>query len=124
MFAYAAIPLTCWLCALLALPRRPRPGNEIAELVYARLLGRQQRLLLLAVAVTAATFLAVVLSLPQRIDARPDDARSAQWTLTHSAAGFPVRYRLQPDGRCVRDELQDDGTWVTATSAPADACAG
>ena len=68
MFAYTAIPLTCWLCALLALPRRPRPGNEIAELVYARLLGRQQRLLLLAVVVTAMTFLAIVVHLPSSIN--------------------------------------------------------
>jgi hypothetical protein len=45
MFAYTAIPLTCWLCALLAHPHRSLPGNGVAEIVYRRLLGRQQRLL-------------------------------------------------------------------------------
>ena len=53
----AAIPLTCWLCALIAAPRRPRVGNEVAELVYIRLLGRQQRLVLLAAVATAVLFI-------------------------------------------------------------------
>jgi len=41
MLTLIAIPLTCWLCAFVAIPRKPLPGNEVQELVYARLLGRQ-----------------------------------------------------------------------------------
>src|SRR5262249_38352444 len=51
---------------LLAMPRKPLPGNEIAELVYARLLGRQQRVVLLALTVTIVTFVAIVVALPPR----------------------------------------------------------
>jgi len=35
----ALIPLTCWLCALLAIPRKPLPGDEVQELVYRRLVA-------------------------------------------------------------------------------------
>lgn len=41
MFMFAAIPLMCWLCVLVAMPHKPLPNNEVQELVYARLLGRQ-----------------------------------------------------------------------------------
>lgn len=60
MLAYIAIPLVFWLCALIAIPRRPRPGNEVEEIVYARLLGQHQNLTLLAFLVTAALFFALV----------------------------------------------------------------
>lgn len=78
MLAYAAIPLTCWLCALIAAPRRPRVGNEVAELVYIRLLGRQQWLVLLAAVATAVLFVALVITLPQRGSA--DAAQATQAT--------------------------------------------
>src|SRR5436305_781925 len=51
MLALATIPVTCWLCTLIATPRRPRLGDEVAELVYSRLLGRQQLLRLFAIVV-------------------------------------------------------------------------
>jgi hypothetical protein len=44
---------TLWLAAWLAYPRRPRGGDEVAELVCARLLGQRDRLLLLALLATA-----------------------------------------------------------------------
>lgn len=46
--------VTLWAAALAAAPRRPRVGNEVQELVYRRLLGRQHLLVLCASAVTAA----------------------------------------------------------------------
>jgi hypothetical protein len=55
-----AIATTCWGCALLAIPRKPLPGNEVAELVYSRLLGRQQRLVLAAAAATVAVVIAAL----------------------------------------------------------------
>ena len=78
MLAYAAIPLTCWLCALIAAPRRPHPGNEVAELVYIRLLGRQQWLVLLAAMATAALFIALAIALPQRGSMAPETAQVIQ----------------------------------------------
>ena len=67
MVMFVGIPLACWWCALLAVPGRPRLGNEVEELVYVRLLGRQQRLVLLACVVTALTFMTVVLMLPAQM---------------------------------------------------------
>src|SRR5690242_12795065 len=64
VLALALIPLTCWLCALVAIPRRPLPGNEVQELVYARLLGRQQRLVLLALVVSLVVGFSFVVRLP------------------------------------------------------------
>jgi hypothetical protein len=71
MWTLVAIPFTCWLCALVALPRRPRLGNEVEELVYTRLLGRQQRLVLLAVVASAAFLLVLLLGLPPRAMSQP-----------------------------------------------------
>jgi hypothetical protein len=53
------IPLTCWLCALVAIPRRPMPGDEAQELAYRRLVGRYHWLLLGAAAMTVALALAL-----------------------------------------------------------------
>lgn len=52
MYLLMLIPLTCWLCALVAIPRKPLPGDEMQELVYRRLVGRHQLLVALAVLVT------------------------------------------------------------------------
>jgi hypothetical protein len=60
MSVLATIAITCWPCASIAVPRRPRIGNEAEELVYVRLLGRQQWLVLLALLMAAATLLSVV----------------------------------------------------------------
>jgi hypothetical protein len=84
MHAMIVVTLTCWLCTLVAIPRKPQVGDEVAELVYCRLLGRQQRLALLAVVATGALLLTVVLSLPQRVDATLD---SAPLTVTHASRG-------------------------------------
>src|SRR5438046_8599236 len=37
MLALIAIPVVCWLCALLATPQRPCPYHEIQEFVHRRL---------------------------------------------------------------------------------------
>jgi|SRR5690349_8012222 hypothetical protein len=111
MFAYAAIPLTCWLAVFIATPRRPLPGNEIEELVYARLLGRQQRLRLLALVATALLFLVFVLTLPQRVDPDLRDVRAAGRICNYPSVGFPTCYRLQPGGMWAQEELVD-GAWV------------
>jgi hypothetical protein len=56
----AAIALTWWLCALLAIPRRPRAGQEMQELVYRRLVARQQWMMACAVLATAVAALVLL----------------------------------------------------------------
>jgi len=91
--AYIAIPLSCWVCALVAIPRRPQRGNEVEEFVYARLLGRSQRVALLALVVTAVAFLTFVVGLPSAVvpsfgdrpsmhqvcDDQPIEQRTCHW---------------------------------------------
>jgi hypothetical protein len=102
--AYAAIPLACWFAAFIATPRKPCLGNEIEELVYSRLLGRQELLRLLASIVTGLAFLAFVLGLANQ------GARDAGFDLasrhycTPPEADVPHCDTFQPDGRW-RQEL-------------------
>lgn len=60
MITFAAIALTCWLCALLAIPGRPVAHDEGQELVYRRLIGRQQWLVAYAILATAAAVIALL----------------------------------------------------------------
>ncbi len=121
MFAYAAIPLTCWLCALIVRPQKPLVGNEVQEMVYARLLGRHQRLLILALIVTMIVFLTWVVTLPQRVDPDMNTVRHGHRTCDYPSVGFPTCYVLQRDGMWSRQELESDGTWIvvaTVSSLP------
>jgi len=123
MFAYAAIPLTCWLCALLATPRKPRVGNEVEELVYSRLLGRQQMVALLALLVTAAAVLAIVVTLPQRLDPDLNTVRQAHAACVEArqvessardggATVLPHCLALQPGGTWAEQMERADGSWL------------
>lgn len=67
MLVLVAIAITSWCCTLIAAPRRPLPGNEVQELIYARLLGRQQRIALAALVMTATVFLALLATVPARL---------------------------------------------------------
>jgi hypothetical protein len=58
MLALIAIPVACWLCALLAIPQRPCVHDEIQEFVYRRLVARQQ--LLVGCATVATIVVALV----------------------------------------------------------------
>jgi hypothetical protein len=110
MLAYAAIPLTCWLCALVAIPRKARIGNEVEELVYARLLGRQQRLVLLACIVSALTVGTAIVGLPHR--AVPDLAASGGGDSACVGHGtYAICDTVATGVRSVR-ERQEDGTWA------------
>jgi hypothetical protein len=62
MLALIAIPVTCWLCALLAIPRRPCPHHEMQEFVYRRLIGQQQTLVGCALAATVVVALVHLLA--------------------------------------------------------------
>lgn len=51
-----------WLSALLAMPQRPRPADELADLVFARLAGRQQWMVAAAIVATAVAALVRLLA--------------------------------------------------------------
>ncbi len=61
-----ALALTCWLCVLLATPRRPRRGDEVEELVHAHLVGRCQRVMVVAVIVTLGAFVTCIATVAYR----------------------------------------------------------
>lgn len=109
MYLIAAIPLTCWLCALIAIPRSPRVGNEVAELVYARLLGRQQWLVLLASVLTGAALLAIILALPSHAASDPGGVAEVGQVCIDRPANALICYTRQPGGWRVQ-QLHADGT--------------
>jgi hypothetical protein len=113
MLMVAAIPLTCWLCVLVAMPRKPLPDNEVQELVYSRLLGRQQRLALLALVVTAAAFIVFVAGLSQEAGAKGNSVPVGQQLCSNSLSSstFPTCYTRQLDGQWKEEQLQADGSW-------------
>lgn len=98
MITLAAIPLACWLAVLIATPRRPRVGNEIEELVYVRLLGRQEQLRLLAIVATAAALFMFVLALPAHGVRDAGYILSGRYYCTPAEADTQMCYSLQPDG--------------------------
>ena len=129
-----AVALTTWLCALIAVPRKPLPGHETAELVYARLLGRQRWLALLAAGATVfMAFTLLLAHLPQ--DARPQPFMPAAPLSLRAereqvpptcpappAGGVPTCYELQPGGTWLVVRQQGDGTWrgvATVVTLPA-----
>jgi hypothetical protein len=119
MWNLIAIPLTCWLCALLALPRKPRLGTDVEDLVYARLLGRQQRLFLLALFASAVAFITLIAHLPSTV--LPDDSLAPQATQTicqSSAAGPGVCWVGQPGGVWAVERQQPDGSVLIEDYVP------
>jgi hypothetical protein len=119
MITLAAVALTCWLCSLIALPRKPLPNNEVQELVYARLLGRQHLLMLLALIATAGALLALVaLARPSRIDPDFSAARRPNAPCVQSAYDPTTCATLQPGTRVIR-EMQDGGKSAVVATFPA-----
>jgi hypothetical protein len=112
MSAWIATILICWCCVLIATPRKPRVGNEVEELVYTRLLGRQQHLVLLACVVTVVTLLVLVLALPRSSDPTLDAARHPPQVCQHDPwSTATICYTHQEDGTWVEKAVQADGTW-------------
>lgn len=117
MLAFAAISLTCWLCAAIAAPPRPMLGNEVAQGVYTRLLGRQQRLTLLALLLSGAALLALLADLPSRTDPDLQDLRDARVSCVYPMEGAPICPILQPGGVWAYAEVHRDGTWQMVPTA-------
>lgn len=119
MVTLAAVALTCWVCSLIALPRKPLPNNEVQELVYTRLLGRQHVLMLLALIVTAGALLALVaIAGPSHSDPDFNTVRHPNGACLPSAYDPTACVAPQPGTRVVR-ELQDDGKWAVVATFPA-----
>ncbi len=114
MFTVVAIPLTCWICALLAIPRRARFGNEIEELVYSRLLGGQHRITLLALLVTAVAFVAFVIAIPPAVQSGRGTVSGASRVCADadSVSEFrPICYDRRPGGTRVPDPMAPASAW-------------
>jgi hypothetical protein len=132
MVALATIPLTCWICAWLAGPRTLRLDNDVAALVYSRLLGRHQRLTLLALLLTGGILLTLILSRPQRIDSNLQLVRGAHAECTaemgkdHMDSGRDVTaaatvhcYEFEAGGKWVEEKYQRGIGWQTMASVAA-----
>jgi hypothetical protein len=113
MVALAMIPLTCWVCAWLARPSKPLPGNEVQELAYGRLLGRHQRRLL-ALLLSGGLLLCSLIALPRRIDRTLRSVRGAHAACAHRPGNDGTHPgRDETASATVRcDELEAGGEWV------------
>ncbi len=129
MVALATIPLTCWLCAWLARPRKPLRGNEVQELVYGRLLGRQQCLIVLALLLTGGMLLCMIGTLPQRADNTLQAVRGAHAECVaqmgrdetdsgrdETASATVQCYELEAGGGWVEKEYRRGSGWRTIAS--------
>jgi hypothetical protein len=121
MWNLIAIPFTCWLCALVAHPRKPRLGNEVQELVYIRLVGRQQRLLLLAAILIALIMLTLLLDAPRRVQPVPPLPPG----IASDSGRVSADCGFVPLGAGVAEEVYDDGVTVTNITVPSlSGCSG
>ena len=112
---FIAVALTCWLCALVASPQKPLPGNEVQELVYARLLGRRERVMLLAIAMTIVAFASIVVTLPQRAGAEASKLPRSGMSCAQLLEERDPCVTIQPGTRAIR-EKQDDGSIVIVST--------
>ncbi|MCA1669232.1 MAG: hypothetical protein LC793_17935 [Thermomicrobia bacterium] len=134
MGMYVAMVVTCWLCLAIVTPRKPQWGNEVEELVYTRLLGRQHLLFGITAVMTAALVLALVVTLPKRMTpgmSAPPSTPTQQIVsdpgtppllsayCDATAARSPVCYFPQPEHDLeFKAERQANGIWqVVGTHA-------
>jgi len=112
MVTYALVLLTCWFCALLATPRKPRLGNEVEELVYTRLLGRQHLLVFFAAIITAASVVVLIVTLPQQNDPTLGESRRVNQYCAAASANLPFCCKLAANGTWMKAARQSDGQWI------------
>jgi hypothetical protein len=114
MATYIAVAITGWLCVLVATPRKPLPHNEVQELVYARLLGRHQRLTMLVVGMTIVMAIGLVIGhAPVGLPRTNDVSGSPAVTDAHQLAVVPTCTGLDDSGEvptCYTP--QAGGTWL------------
>jgi hypothetical protein len=108
MLTCIALALTCWLCAFVASPRKPLPGTEVQELVYVRLLGRWERVVLLAVVMTIVAFASIVAAVPERAGAEIRRLVPPSAVCTQLMEEMDPCLTIAPGTRAV-GEIQDNG---------------
>jgi hypothetical protein len=118
MMTCIAVALTCWLCALAASPQKPLPDNEIQELVYARLLGRRERVMLLAVAMTIVAFASIVATLPQRAGAETGRLTRSSTSCIQLLDETDPCITVQPGTRAVRERDDEGRAVIVSTYVP------
>ena len=121
MMTCIAVALTCWLCALVAAPQRPLPGNEVQELVYIRLLGRRERVMLLALAMTIVAFASIVATLPQRAGAETDRLVRSGTSCIQLLGETDPCVTVQPGTRVVRERDDEGRAVIVSTYIPSGA---
>lgn len=109
--AVGASVLSLWVATFIAMPHKPLPNNEVEELVYTRLLGRQHRVLLLAVIGTVLGLLVLLLGMGSSVKAPANHPSSRQQICFSGVAAPPTCYTPQPGGEWLEEQLQEDGTW-------------
>jgi hypothetical protein len=102
MPAVCASVVSLWVAAWVAIPHKPFSANEVQALVYSRLIGRQQRLVALAIVGTAMLLITVIVGVSQSLQADADQAVSQAITAPINApAPQPTIQRCNPgDARC------------------------
>jgi hypothetical protein len=120
MVALVSVPLALWLAAFVARPRRPLPGNEVQELVYSRLLGRYERLVLLALIVTGVMVIGVTVTLPRHLDTTLGAAHEVgMFCDDESMTGVPSCLTWHADGSWTREELRGGSGWQVVVTGGA-----
>ncbi len=112
MLAYAAAALTCWCCALVAIPRPSPWGDTTDQRRIGRLLGRRSRIVLLALLLTVRAALIPLAAPPSGADPDLAYARSRHHLCTRPTVGFPTCYRWVSANAWMREELDSDGNWL------------
>jgi hypothetical protein len=113
--------LTCWFCVLVAQPHRIRlPDESEGEARrYTDLLGRQRRLILLAVICTVAAFFAFLM-VPMEVSPILSDLRRAGAACGEQTSPYDptVCYTLEPGGVWVVEVYDPDGSRRMIATVP------
>ncbi len=126
MLVFAVAAATCWLCALLAVPRKALPDCPLDEVVHDQLRRAQHRAVTVAFGVTLVALLAFALDRPSAVDADAEGLRAAQGVSRFAPMPdardtrgciatllvTPICWRRQPDRSWAVEGQLDDGTWV------------
>src|SRR5262249_45115140 len=100
-----AVVLVCWVCALIATPRRPLPNSPLDEVVSAQVRRHQQRAMAFAVSAALLALLASVLARPSSVDADAEAIRQER-VAVHGCVS-----KLD-SGELICDVQRVDGRWV------------
>jgi hypothetical protein len=119
LLACVLAALTCWCCVPVVRPRRIHHASHGEARKYIDLLGRQRRLILLAVIWTVAALVAF-LAMPTEVSPVLRDLRRAKAACGEQTSPYDptICYALQPGGIWVVEVYAPDGSWqVIATVA-------